>query len=137
VKPKEKPSLPGVLPGSVRSMSVTSEGEASVDSLPPAPALPSAARPLPVPTEPAAAKPTGGKFLDHTASPPGGDTGSQGPDFAQPPIKKKQGVKRKADTTTADPGSESAEEKKPARQVDNIVSPLALDSFLWRKLVPI
>ena len=35
----------------------------------------------------------------------------------QPPIKKKQGVKRKADTTTADPGGESAEEKKPARQV--------------------
>ena len=37
--------------------------------------------------------------------------------FFQPPIKKKQGVKRKADTTTADPGGESAEEKKPARQV--------------------
>ena len=37
--------------------------------------------------------------------------------FLQPPIKKKQGVKRKADTTTADPGGESAEEKKPARQV--------------------
>ena len=36
---------------------------------------------------------------------------------SQPPIKKKQGVKRKADTTTADPGGESAEEKKPARQV--------------------
>ena len=35
----------------------------------------------------------------------------------QPPVKKKQGVKRKADTTTADPGGESAEEKKPARQV--------------------
>merc|ERR1712203_64558 len=27
------------------------------------------------------------------------------------------GVKRKADTTTADPGGESAEEKKPARQI--------------------
>ena len=36
----------------------------------------------------------------------------------QPPIKKKQGVKRKADTTTADPGGElSSEEKKTPRQV--------------------
>ena len=35
----------------------------------------------------------------------------------QPPIKKKQGVKRKADTTTADPGGEmSSEEKKTPRQ---------------------
>ena len=39
------------------------------------------------------------------------------PSLPQPPVKKKQGVKRKADTTTADPGGESAEEKKPARQV--------------------
>jgi len=36
-----------------------------------------------------------------------------------PPIKKKQpqGVKRKADTTTADPGAAEGEEKKPARQI--------------------
>merc|ERR1719397_1669705 len=39
-----------------------------------------------------------------------------GQDFAQP-IKKKQGVKRKADTTTADPSGELSDEKKPARQI--------------------
>merc|ERR1719445_2105667 len=37
-------------------------------------------------------------------------------DFAQP-VKKKQGVKRKADTTTGDSSSEPGEEKKPARQI--------------------
>merc|ERR1719445_2301689 len=37
-------------------------------------------------------------------------------DFAQP-VKKKQGVKRKADTTTADPSGELPDDKKPARQI--------------------
>jgi len=44
-----------------------------------------------------------------------------GPDFAQP-IKKKQGVKRKADTTTADPSFDpSGDDKKPARQIKKVV----------------
>jgi len=44
-----------------------------------------------------------------------------GPDFAQP-IKKKQGVKRKADTTTADPSFDpTGEDKKPARQIKKVV----------------
>merc|ERR1719447_2198460 len=47
--------------------------------------------------------------------PPTSTTPAQ--DFASQPIKKKQGVKRKADTTTGDNNSEAGEEKKPARQI--------------------
>jgi len=47
--------------------------------------------------------------------PPTSTTPAQ--DFAAQPIKKKQGVKRKADTTTGDNNSEAGEEKKPARQI--------------------
>merc|ERR1719436_507888 len=43
-------------------------------------------------------------------------TTAPGQDFAQP-IKKKQGVKRKADTTTGDSSGEIGDEKKPARQI--------------------
>merc|ERR1719189_2030446 len=46
--------------------------------------------------------------------PPTSTTPAQ--DFAQP-IKKKQGVKRKADTTTGDSSGEIGDEKKPARQI--------------------
>jgi len=46
--------------------------------------------------------------------PPSSTTPAQ--DFAQP-VKKKQGVKRKADTTTGDSSGEPGEEKKPARQI--------------------
>merc|ERR1719400_2566143 len=46
--------------------------------------------------------------------PPTSTTPAQ--DFAQP-IKKKQGVKRKADTTTGDSSGEIGDDKKPARQI--------------------
>merc|ERR1719189_1296359 len=46
--------------------------------------------------------------------PPSSTTPAQ--DFAQP-VKKKQGVKRKADTTTGDSSGDIGEEKKPARQI--------------------
>jgi len=107
------------LPGSSRpprSMSVTSEDQQSVDSLPNAATNATTAATTTATPSPAV-QTSAGKFLDHsgpTAVTTAGGAGS--PDFAQPPIKKKQGVKRKADTTTADPGGESAEEKKPARQ---------------------
>merc|ERR1719362_2759967 len=87
-----------------RSMSVTSEEAGSEASIPPAPAPSSV-------SAPSQATPTSESKLA------AGAVQGQGPDFTQPPIKKKQGVKRKADTTTADPGGESAEEKKPARQI--------------------
>ncbi len=48
-------------------------------------------------------------------APPLDDSGASA-DFATP-IKKKQGVKRKADTTTADPSFGEGDEKKPARQI--------------------
>merc|ERR1719507_710318 len=85
VKAKGKLGLPA-LPRPGRSMSVTSEDQGSEASLPPATPSTTSATP----------KAAGGKFLDHEA--PAAVQG--GPDFAQPPIKKKQGVKRKADTTT-------------------------------------
>merc|ERR1719153_1753765 len=85
-------------------MSVTSEEAGSEASIPPAPAPSSV-------SAPSQATPSSESKLAAGAVP------GQGPDFTQPPIKKKQGVKRKADTTTADPGGESAEEKKPARQI--------------------
>ena len=44
------------------------------------------------------------------------DDSNASADFATP-IKKKQGVKRKADTTTADPSFGEGDEKKPARQI--------------------
>merc|ERR1719334_2623189 len=98
-------------------MSVTSEDQQSVDSLPNAATNATTAATTTATPSPAV-QTSAGKFLDHsgpTAVTTAGGAGS--PDFAQPPIKKKQGVKRKADTTTADPGGESAEEKKPARQI--------------------
>jgi hypothetical protein len=49
-------------------------------------------------------------------APPLDETSSASADFATP-IKKKQGVKRKADTTTADPSFGEGDEKKPARQI--------------------
>merc|ERR1719225_305479 len=105
VKPEKKlglPSLPSSAARPARSMSVTSEEAGSEASIPPAPT------PSSVPSQISAKPELGGG---------GGAVQGQGPDFTQPPIKKKQGVKRKADTTTADPGGESAEEKKPARQI--------------------
>ena len=48
--------------------------------------------------------------------PPTSTTPGPGQDFAQP-IKKKQGVKRKADTTTGDSSGEIGDDKKPARQI--------------------
>merc|ERR1719208_770002 len=105
VKPEKKlglPSLPSSAARPARSMSVTSEEAGSEASIPPAPT------PSSVPSQMSAKPELGGG---------GGAVQGQGPDFTQPPIKKKQGVKRKADTTTADPGGESAEEKKPARQI--------------------
>merc|ERR1719490_452624 len=87
-----------------RSMSVTSEEAGSEASIPPAPTPSSVSAPSQA-TPASESKPAAGAVQ------------GQGPDFTQPPIKKKQGVKRKADTTTADPGGESAEEKKPARQI--------------------
>merc|ERR1719336_487924 len=48
--------------------------------------------------------------------PPTSTTTQPGQDFAQP-IKKKQGVKRKADTTTGDSSGEIGDDKKPARQI--------------------
>merc|ERR1719210_1675475 len=105
VKPEKKlglPSLPSSAARPARSMSVTSEEAGSEASIPPAPT------PSSVPSQISTKPELGGG---------GGAVPGQGPDFTQPPIKKKQGVKRKADTTTADPGGESAEEKKPARQI--------------------
>merc|ERR1719351_250438 len=102
VKPEKKLGLPSSAARPARSMSVTSEEAGSEASIPPAPT------PSSVPSQISAKPELGGG---------GGAVQGQGPDFTQPPIKKKQGVKRKADTTTADPGGESAEEKKPARQI--------------------
>merc|ERR1719189_2084852 len=106
VKPEKKLGLSSLPSASrpVRSMSVTSEEAGSEASIPPAPAPSSV-------SAPSQATPTSESKLAAGAVP------GQGPDSTQPPIKKKQGVKRKADTTTADPGGESAEEKKPARQI--------------------
>merc|ERR1719225_1936576 len=106
VKPEKKLGLSSLPSASrpARSMSVTSEEAGSEASIPPAPAPSSV-------SAPSQATPTSESKLAAGAVP------GQGPDFTQPPIKKKQGVKRKADTTTADPGGESAEEKKPARQI--------------------
>merc|ERR1719222_1260912 len=87
-----------------RSMSVTSEEAGSEASIPPAPTPSSVSAPSQA-TPASESKPAAGAVQ------------GQGPDFTQPPIKKKQGGKRKADTTTADPGGESAEEKNPARQI--------------------
>jgi len=152
LKPKEKP---GALPGSsrpARSMSVTSDGTASVDSVPPTTgATPSATAstptpPPPVPATPAAVvtptpaptpaptptpTPTSTPSATATASGSSGGGGGSGgaavPAFAEPPIKKKQGVKRKADTTTGE--AESADEKKPARQIKKPVKELLSDTL--------
>jgi len=120
---KEKTGL-AQLPGSSRpgrSMSVTSsasEDQASeTSSIPPATTTAPTTAAVAAREEPPKSS---GKTLENSsqpAAPPAPVPPAQGPDFAQPPIKKKQGVKRKADTTTADPGGESAEEKKPARQI--------------------
>merc|ERR1719342_1899571 len=106
VKPEKKLGLSSLPSASrpARSMSVTSEEAGSEASIPPAPAPSSV-------SAPSQATPASESKLA------AGAVQGQGPDFTQPPIKKKQGVKRKADTTTADPGGESAEEKKPARQI--------------------
>merc|ERR1719237_631500 len=106
VKPEKKLGLSSLPSASrpARSMSVTSEEAGSEASIPPAP-TPSSV------SVPSQATPASESKLA------AGAVQGQGPDFTQPPIKKKQGVKRKADTTTADPGGESAEEKKPARQI--------------------
>merc|ERR1719244_1175313 len=114
------PTPPAAAPGTarpVRSMSVTSstsDGGAPVESAPPSTtttpttlvAPPQETQP-PTPPPP---QPTTQPGESPVATP-------SGPDFA-PPIKKKQGVKRKADTTTADPsGGDTGDEKKPARQI--------------------
>merc|ERR1719339_620179 len=106
VKPEKKLGLSSLPSASrpARSMSVTSEEAGSEASIPPAPAPSSV-------SAPSQATPSSESKLA------AGAVQGQGPDFTQPPIKKKQGVKRKADTTTADPGGESAEEKKPARAI--------------------
>merc|ERR550532_2626037 len=92
------PSLPtlgtnSVTPKPIRSMSVTSS------------TLAEEAKPDMITT----ATPT----TSSDSLPPSSTTAQ---DFAQP-VKKKQGVKRKADTTTGDSSSEPGEEKKPARQI--------------------
>merc|ERR1719339_284046 len=106
VKPEKKLGLSSLPSASrpARRMSVTSEEAGSEASIPPAPAPSSV-------SAPSQATPASESKLA------AGAVQGQGPAFTQPPIKKKQGVKRKADTTTADPGGESAEEKKSARQI--------------------
>merc|ERR1719391_884766 len=106
VKPEKKLGLSSLPSASrpARSMSVTSEEAGSEASIPPAPAPSSV-------SAPSQATPASESKLAAGAVP------GQGPDFTQPPIKKKQGVKRKADTTTGDNNSEAGEEKKPARQI--------------------
>jgi len=108
-KPEKKLGLSSLPSASrpARSMSVTSEEAGSEASIPPV-------SPAPAPSSVSA--PSQATPASESKLAAGAVTG-QGPDFTQPPIKKKQGVKRKADTTTADPGGESAEEKK-TRQTD-------------------
>merc|ERR1719312_1673405 len=108
VKPpkKDKVAVPGPGGGArpVRSMSVTSSttDQSSLESL--------STITTETPTPPVSAQvPAVGPPSTTTPTGPGAD-------FAQP-IKKKQGVKRKADTTTADPSGELPDDKKPARQI--------------------
>jgi len=134
IKQKEKvPTLPGAgaVPGAgagavpggarpVRSMSVTSstteqsslESLAPINTTTPTTITPPEAKPTPPPVVPKPETPTPTIAPSTTVTTPTGP----GQDFAQP-IKKKQGVKRKADTTTADPSGEIPDDKKPARQI--------------------
>merc|ERR1719341_1375865 len=72
-----------------RSMSVTSEEAGSEASIPPAPTPSSVSAPSQA-TPASESKPAAGAVQ------------GQGPDFTQPPIKKKQGVKRREDTRQTD-----------------------------------
>jgi hypothetical protein len=79
------------------------------------PAAPAPKAATVVPAAAAAAAPAAAAAVAPLA-PPLDETSSASADFATP-IKKKQGVKRKADTTTADPSFGEGDEKKPARQI--------------------
>jgi hypothetical protein len=84
----------------------------------PAALVPAAPAPKAAAVVPAAAAATAPAAAAAVAplAPPLDETSSASADFATP-IKKKQGVKRKADTTTADPSFGEGDEKKPARQI--------------------
>jgi hypothetical protein len=84
----------------------------------PAALVPAAPAPKAATVVPAAAAATAPAAAAAVAplAPPLDETSSASADFATP-IKKKQGVKRKADTTTADPSFGEGDEKKPARQI--------------------
>merc|ERR1719320_1711698 len=130
VKPpkKDKVAVPGPGGGArpVRSMSVTSSttDQSSLESLStittatPTTMTPAEVKPTPPPVTPKPETPTPPVSAQVPAVGPPSTTTPTGPgaDFAQP-IKKKQGVKRKADTTTADPSGELPDDKKPARQI--------------------
>merc|ERR1719206_1562477 len=130
VKPpkKDKVAVPGPGGGArpVRSMSVTSSttDQSSLESLStittatPTTMTPAEVKPTPPPVIPKPETPTPPVSAQVPAVGPPSTTTPTGPgaDFAQP-IKKKQGVKRKADTTTADPSGELPDDKKPARQI--------------------
>merc|ERR1719153_1952750 len=130
VKPpkKDKVAVPGPGGGArpVRSMSVTSsttdqsslESLATITTATPTTMTPAEVKPTPPPVTPKPETPTPPVSAQVSAVGPPTTTTPTGPggDFAQP-IKKKQGVKRKADTTTADPSGELPDDKKPARQI--------------------
>merc|ERR1719186_1245339 len=101
----------------VRSTSVTSSTteQSSVESLPPiTTTTPTTKAPIEVkPTLPSVAPKA--ETLTPTVAPATTIPSGSGQDFSHP-IKKKQGVKRKADTTTADSSGELPDDKKLARQ---------------------
>lgn len=118
IKKDKAPALAGAA-RPVRTMSVTSSTtDSSLESLAPTTAT------TPTTMNPVDIKPNSNSLVPKSETPPvpGGQPPSTttptgpGQDFAQP-IKKKQGVKRKADTTTADPSGELSDDKKPARQI--------------------
>merc|ERR1719309_1645997 len=124
--PKKEKGPPALGSGGarpVRSMSVTSsttdpaslESLAPITTTTPTTMTPVDVKPSATPVVPKAETPT--PPVGSGAQPPTTTTPTgPGQDFAQP-IKKKQGVKRKADTTTADPSGELPDDKKPARQI--------------------
>merc|ERR1719186_1155944 len=101
----------------VRSTSVTSSTteQSSVESLAPiTTTTPTTKAPIEVkPTLPSVAP--NAETPSPTEAPATTIPSGSGQDFSHP-IKKKQGVKRKADTTTADPSGELPDDKKLARQ---------------------
>merc|ERR1719470_786839 len=142
VKKEKGPTLPGAgAARPVRSMSVTSstteqsslESLAPITTTTPTTMTPAEVKPTPPPGVPKPETPTPPVAAAAPATPAAAvqppttttPTGT-GQDFAQP-IKKKQGVKRKADTTTADPSGELPDDKKPARQIKKQVIKKPMD----------